>query len=125
MTPTCNTCDTKFPGKEICKLCGSDPNAPADLNWKIAQTSAKPPVEIELKFDSRPLVEGARKMTKAFKSFTFDVRAIARVYQVPTLLVADRERLCRERARRRALVRSWESARTSQRHVKHGRVGVR
>lgn len=26
-TPTCRTCGTKFPGREVCKECGADPNA--------------------------------------------------------------------------------------------------
>lgn len=135
MTPTCNTCDTKFPGKEICKLCGSDPNAPANLEWKIAQTKIKRvaelnarAVEIDVKFEfnAEPLIEGMKKTSGAFKAASaFTARDIARVFRVPTRLVVDHKRMVKERATRRALVRSLQSARTSQRHVKHGRVGVR
>lgn len=150
-TPTCNTCETKFPGKETCKLCGNDPNGPAAIEWKIAQAKIKQVAElneakvkaalvdagvpsgftaifsgdVKFEFDAKPFVESMKKLSGAAKLSSFSVREIARIYQVPTRLVVDHERMVKERATRRALIRSLQSARTSQRHVKHGRVGVR
>lgn len=39
-TPTCRTCGTKFPGKDVCKMCGRDPHAPKDSIWVKAREHA-------------------------------------------------------------------------------------
>lgn len=35
-TPTCNTCGTKFPGKERCKKCGANPTGKTEVEAKVA-----------------------------------------------------------------------------------------
>jgi len=104
-TPTCRTCDTKFPGKHKCKTCGADPNAEPTLDWKIEQAKAKPKKLVEVK--------------------TLTARDVAKVFGVRSVLIADSEMLRKERATRKARIRSLVNTQASSRRYKHGRVGVR
>lgn len=37
MTPTCRTCGTKFPGRDVCKQCGADPAAAPTVESRIGR----------------------------------------------------------------------------------------
>lgn len=53
VTPTCNTCKAKFPGREICKKCGADPNG-------------KPVLATQVRISSENFQKGMRDLAKAF-----------------------------------------------------------
>lgn len=41
-TPTCRSCGTKFPGRDSCKSCGCDPDAPPSIARKVMQAVPDP-----------------------------------------------------------------------------------
>ena len=106
-TPTCRTCETKFPGKDVCKTCGADPGAEPTLDYKIERAKAAPA--------KAAFVAPAR----------LSLKSIAKAFDVPSQLVADKPTRVKERNARRARVRSLQNTRTSGRGNKHGRQGVR
>lgn len=96
MTPTCRSCQTKFPGKDVCKVCGADPNAEPSIDQKIERIKAQKPVRV---------IEGKIPLGIHDELHVWDGVKV--------------------RAAHRARVRSLTSSKTSSRRIKHGRVGVR
>lgn len=142
MTPICRTCDTKFPGKDVCKTCGADPNAEPTLDYKIERAKLAPIVLPKTSVDLS-IIDEARRISNAVTKEMYaslaspktnfakrakgalGSRDVARIFGVPTQLIVDRKSLKKERSARKARVRSLEATRTSGRKCKHGRVGVR
>lgn len=58
MTPTCNHCGAKFPGKEHCNKCGLPPNSEVTVAERIARTTAS-----------------LKKLTKALAPYSSGLRA--------------------------------------------------
>lgn len=67
VTPTCNTCKTKFPGKDVCVKCGADPNG-------------KPVTSIQVRISTDKYLEGMRKLAKSFNDLSAALRPHAREF---------------------------------------------
>lgn len=68
VTPTCNTCKTKFPGKDVCVKCGADPNGKPNLVIQMRISSE------EFKKSMRQMVASMNKLGHALAPAAKEMR---------------------------------------------------
>lgn len=63
MTPTCRTCGAKFPGKDTCNHCGSDPNATPTVASRVKRALGVTPSKPRTTKDRRARKAQVRSIT--------------------------------------------------------------
>lgn len=107
-TPTCNTCGTKFPGRERCKKCGANPTGKPEVEAKIAmlKKTLTPAATKNIKVIHEAIAEFGKAVTRVSENMAEDFKSVD-----PEELRKYERRMLRAKAR---------SMRTTQQKVGHG-----
>lgn len=105
MTPTCRTCGTKFPGRDVCKHCGAEPGAEPTVESRInrALRESGVPKNLERIFSGH--IRLTANTTAAMKS----VAKLASLLDNPSMRAYERRVL-------KARVRSIKSSPPKRKH---------